>query len=333
MARMPAGVRVQIETDATEIELEALTTSLRWAEGTTLNVPFQLQIDQTLQTQRMTRGNLIKPNPSNPTGFEIVRGEPDSVKFTNLPEGAKYCEIWLPHNAYVALRSITLNEGKSLLPLRAETRKRWIHYGSSISHCMEAKVPSEIWPAVAARHANVCLTNLGVGGQCHLDQFVARTMREQEADLISIKVGINIINMNSMKERVFTPALHGFLDTIREHKPTTPILLISPIYCPSAETTPGPTIPDENGKFQTKARTVADGSMSLTRVREIIEEVVSIRNREGDQNLSYLSGLELFDETDRDDLPDDLHPNPAGYIRMGERFNAKFLQPFLDNRD
>lgn len=329
MARMPSGVRVQIETDATEVVLEALTTSLRWVDGKSPNIPFQMQIGQALQTQHMSRGNLIKPNSSNPQGYEIVRGEPDTVKFTDLPSGNKFCEIWLPHNAYVALRTISLNEGASFHPLGEEPRKRWIHYGSSISHCMEANVPSEIWPAVAARKADLCLMNLGVGGQCHLDQFVARTIREQEADLISIKVGINIINMNSMKERVFTPALHGFLDTIRERKPSTPILLISPIYCPSAETMPGPTIPDENGKFQTRPRATADGSMSLIRVRELIEQVVSIRKEEGDQNLSYFSGLELFNETDKDDLPDDLHPNPAGYIRMGERFNSKFLTSFL----
>ncbi|GIS69514.1 MAG: hypothetical protein CM1200mP9_03350 [Gammaproteobacteria bacterium] len=57
--------------------------------------------------------------------------------------------------------------------------------------------------------------------------------------------------MDSMKERVFVPALHGFVDTIRERKPTTPIILISPIFCPSAEHHPGPTVPNSDGKFVT----------------------------------------------------------------------------------
>ncbi|MYB39286.1 MAG: GDSL family lipase, partial [Gammaproteobacteria bacterium] len=34
----------------------------------------------------------------------------------------------------------------------------------------------------------------------------------------------------------------------------------------------------------------------------------------------YVDGLTLFGAADAGDLPDDLHPNPAGYIRMGGRF-------------
>ena len=36
--------------------------------------------------------------------------------------------------------------------------------------------------------------------------------------------------------------------------------------------------------------------------------------------ISYQDTLDLFGAEDAADLPDDLHPNPAGYIRMGERF-------------
>jgi lysophospholipase L1-like esterase len=37
-------------------------------------------------------------------------------------------------------------------------------------------------------------------------------------------------------------------------------------------------------------------------------------------NLTYLDGPKLFNEADVADLPDILHPNDAGYQRMGERF-------------
>ncbi|MDA1077319.1 MAG: lipase, partial [Proteobacteria bacterium] len=137
-----------------------------------------------------------------------------------------------------------------------------------------------------------------------------------------IKAGINIINMDSMRERVFAPALHGFLDTIREGKPGTPIVVVSPIFCPSAENAPGPTLPDGRGKFVTLPghAEIRTGCMSLTRVRQIIAEVIETRTSAGDQNLHYVDGLTLFGAADAGDLPDDLHPNPAGYIRMGSRF-------------
>jgi lysophospholipase L1-like esterase len=42
----------------------------------------------------------------------------------------------------------------------------------------------------------------------------------------------------------------------------------------------------------------------------------------GDANLHYLDGLALFGPDDAGDLPDDLHPNAAGYARLGHRFAA-----------
>jgi len=149
--------------------------------------------------------------------------------------------LWLPQAAAVELRALRIDAGAEVAS-RVRTGRRWVHYGSSISHCMEAATPLGIWPAVAARRAGVELLSLGFAGQCHLDGFVARTIRELDADCISAKVGINIVNADSMKERCFVPALHAFLDTIRERKPVTPILLVSPILCPIAEDHVGPTV-------------------------------------------------------------------------------------------
>jgi hypothetical protein len=99
------------------------------------------------------------------------------------------------------------------------------------------------WPAVAARIAGMHLASLGFGGQCHLDPFVARTLRDADADVITLKVGINVINMDSMRERVFTPQLHGFIDTIRN---ANPVRSASPIFV-RAEQHPGPTVPNAGG--------------------------------------------------------------------------------------
>lgn len=323
MLRMPSGVRMTFRTDAREIRLFVQTTRLVTPPQAARPVVFDLVVNGASPLSFSSdQGNTILLDRKNPTKFELVRGAAYEVSFSDLSAGDKSCELWLPHNAYVEIRALEVEGASTVSAISIPTTRRWIHYGSSISHCMEAAQPTGTWPAVAARLARVNLQSLGFGGQCVLDPFVARTIRDAEADVISIKTGINIINGDFMRERVFAPALHGFLDTIREGKTTAPILLVSPIFCPSAEHRPGPTIPNAAGKFVTLTghEVIQNGCLTLTRVRELIQEVVAVRQRAGDTNLHYLNGLQLFGEADAVDLPDDLHPNPAGYARMGERF-------------
>ncbi|MET0782127.1 MAG: GDSL-type esterase/lipase family protein, partial [Microbacterium sp.] len=175
----------------------------------------------------------------------------------------------------------------------------------------------------AADQLGLDVTNLGFAANAHLDPFTARAMRDSNADLFSIKIGINIVGGDTMKRRTFVPAVHGFLDTIREGAPTAPILVISPILCPMHEDTPGPTITDlETGERRGTPSTTPDffePALTLRAVREILKEVVETRAAE-DPALFYLDGLTLFGTGDIAELPDGLHPSPAGYLLIAERF-------------
>jgi hypothetical protein len=322
MVTMPSGVRLEFATTSRTIELDVLPTRIEISKPPAPSV-FDLIIDgHPVRSVNTECGDRLKINLADRGKATRERGEAGTVAFTDLPAGLKHCELWLPANAILELRALRIDDGARIEPTPTRLRRRWVHHGSSISHCMEASSPTQTWPAVAARLADVELLNLGLGGNCHLDQFVARTMRDEPADVLSLKVGINVVNMDSLKERTFTPALHGFIDTVREGKPHTPFLIASPIYCPSAETHPGPTVPNAHGKFVTLPghEEIRNGSLTLQQMRTIIRDVVATRRKHGDPNLHYLDGLELFGADDAADLPDDLHPNGAGYVRMGERF-------------
>jgi hypothetical protein len=317
---MPSGARLEMVTDATCIEVEVHLTLLQVGPEPGPPASFELVVDgQTTSTQETRTGTLILIDRQ--TGaIDFQTGGPTTMRFDSLPAGEKYVELWLPHAAAVRLIDLRTDGAVSLPP--PQTGRRWVHYGSSISHCVEATHPTGVWPVVAARRAGVDLQSFGFAGQCQLDQFAARMIATQTADLISLKVGINIVNIDSMRERTFVPAVHGFLDTIREHHPHTPVLLITPIICPVAEDHPGPTVsPTGQCTVIDRPADLGLGALTLRRIRELEAEIVTSRQAAGDTNLHLLSGLDLFGPDDVEDLHDGLHPNATGYQRMGERFH------------
>ncbi|TXS51186.1 GDSL-type esterase/lipase family protein, partial [Streptomyces sp. t39] len=259
---------------------------------------------------------------------EYRAGDPGTVRFTGLPDREKTVEIWLPHNEtteLVALRTDAPVEGV------ADRGRVWLHHGSSISHGSEAAGPTSTWPALAASLGGVELVNLGLGGSALLDPFTARAMRDTPADLISVKIGINLVNLDLMRLRAFGPAVHGFLDTIRDGHPTTPLLVVSPILCPIHEDTPGPGAPDLDALSAGVVRFVATGDpaeraagkLTLGVIREELARIVRQRAAD-DPQLHHLDGRELYGQTDHDELPlpDNLHPDAATHRLIGERFAA-----------
>lgn len=324
MANMPSGVRLTFRSDTRHLELDVHEMALQMKGDERLRMTFDLYEDGAFSVNRVaTKGPTVVVDRSTvPPGIEMLPGGISTLQFDELRPEMKTIEIWLPQCGSVEIRGLRIDAGARIEPA-SMTKARWLHYGSSISHGMEASTPAHTWPATAARIAGLDLTNLGVAGQCQLDPGVARVIRDGDFDLISLKLGINVVNLDSMRERVFAPMVHGFLDTIREGKPKTPVLIASPIICPVAEDHPGPTIPTTTVvRVPPRSTELGYGALSLKRIREMLEWIVAVRRAEGDTNLHYLNGLELFGPDDVHDLPDGLHPNAAGLVRMGERFAA-----------
>ncbi len=273
-------------------------------------------------------------DPDDPTRMDLRRGEVGTVSF-GLPAGEHHVELWMPPATVLRAQAVIVGDDATIDAPAPSVDRRWVHHGSSISHCMEAHGGSQVWPAVAARIGGVDVTNLGLGGQCHLDQFVARTMRDLPADLLSLKCGINIVNGATMTMRTFPSVLHGFIDTVREGHPELPFVVVSPIICPAHEDTPGPTEPVPGGRIRATGDKEVLGSLTLRRVRRQIAQVVAARRHAGDENLHLLDGLELFGEDDTSGLPDGLHPDGDGYVTIGERFAARVFAaggPFASGR-
>lgn len=282
-AGIPSGVRIRFETEAGDVGLKCLRTDQ--------NRLFDLTGDERIIDTAVL-----------PAGQE-------EVWFKGIEEGKKVLEIWLPMDQGVQIESLETKEA-DFFP-SPDSRKRWLHYGSSISQCAAAFSPARTWPGTAARFGGVNLTSMGFGGNCHLEPLVAKIIRDARTDGISLKIGINIQGGSSLGERVFIPFFIGMVDRIREKHPDIPIAVISPIFCSYREDQPNIL-----GVTLKKIRSW---------LREGVERIIQVT---GDRNIRYFSGLDLLGPEEQDLLPDRLHPNGTGYELMGKRFHEKIF-PFV----
>lgn len=285
-AERAAGVRLCFETDSPFLECALV---LEQTED-------PVRLDLTCEGE-ILRTAEIKPDA-------------ESVRYEDLSGERRRYEIWLPQFAVLRVRGISISEGAVLEAVAPENDPVWLTYGSSITHCRAAASPARTWPGVAARAHGLNLTCLGYGGSCHLDPMVGRMIRDSRADLITLKLGINVYGGGTLNLRTFQPAVIGLVKLIREKHPDVPIGLITPIFSPPRE----------------EIKNNVD--MTLEDYRREVREAFARLRAHGDNQLFLFEGTDLLGPDDAHLLPDELHPNPEGYELMGHRA-AEFILPVL----
>ena len=278
-----AGVRLSFTTDAVNVVLELFEPDA----GLKLELYVNGAFAETLTLEKGAQF----------ASFRKLKGE------------LKQVEIWLDQRHAFRLKRLLINESARVFKTR-QTKQRWVHYGSSISHSRQASSPSGIWTAIVARTLNLHLTNLGFGANCVMEPMLGRLIRDLPADYITLKLGINVHN-GRLTKRTFGPSVIGLIQLIREKHPETPLALISPIYSPPRET-----------------HRTTEESLTLTEMRECHAKIVEICKQYGDRNIYYVDGLKIFGPEELKYLPDELHPNTAGQPVLAERFIYEVFNRF-----
>jgi lysophospholipase L1-like esterase len=331
VADQGSGVCISVVTSASSITLTYRSTRDATLDRSYIGSPSVTTLTCGDYTQSVAHDNGDLRVWDGSTVAEIAPGE-DSVATFEIPalgidasQSEQLVELWLPQDCNIEIVDLAAN---APLHSAAATQPKWVHYGSSISHCIESDGPTGVWPVIVARKLGLNLYSLGLAGSANIELFAAHAIAELQPQLVTLKLGINTVNGRHLTVRSFIPTVHSFLDAIREQHPTIPIIVISPIICPGHEELPGPTRVDEAGLAIGSELSDLDwvGDLTLVTVRSLLSEIVARRE---DPNLNYLDGLELFGPEDIDMLPDGLHPNAAGYRLMGQRFSE--LLPSLVN--
>ncbi|MFE0091125.1 GDSL-type esterase/lipase family protein [Streptomyces sp. NPDC058992] len=177
----------------------------------------------------------------------------------------------------------------------APRRPRWVVHGDSITEGWWSTRPAHAWPSAAGRSLGLDCVNLGYAGSARGELATAQQLASLPADLMTLAFGTNCWSGVPCSAPLLYEKTRAFVSLVRRGHPTTPLLLVSPVLRPDAETARNPL-----------GATLAD-------LRAAMEEAVRDLVAGGDDRLALLPGAGLLTA---DDLADGLHPNDRGHARM-----------------
>lgn len=279
MASIPAGVRLEFDGPATSIEIDysCAHESFGYLGGGEGHEFVVLRDGAIADRQAAAVGDHTVTLSATGTGPAVVH---------------------LPERMGPTITSITGADG-DVTP--APIGPRWLCYGDSIAEGWCVTSPEHAWPAVAARTHGLDVVNLGYAGSSRGEIPSAEELADLDADVISIAHGTNCWTRTPHSTELFAVNLGVFLDIVRQGHPDTPIVAISPITRPDAETTQnrlGMTLGDLRGAFETVVQERIDG---------------------GDTALALVAGLPIVVP---DQLTDEIHPGDEGHAAMAEVIGA-----------
>lgn len=312
-----SGVRMPVRTAASTLTIEVAVDQLVMAHLDAPEHPaeFLAEVD----------GEIVARVTASPTGIIRERHdapwtrEPLAPQRLTLDLGGAGVErevvIWLPVDAAVSVVGVAGDA--AVAPASTASGAHWVHHGSSISQGGTARDPRSTWPALVGRDLGIRWSNLGFGGNAQLDPMTALSLRELDADVITLELGVNVVAADAMRQRAFASAAHAFLDLIRDRMPVTPIVVMGGFACPALEVTPGPGRAGPDGRIAGTPRPGDATALTLARSRELLAELVESRS---DAALGYTDGRELLGVDDAHLLPDGIHPDQTGLDLIARRF-------------
>jgi lysophospholipase L1-like esterase len=189
-----------------------------------------------------------------------------------LPVGPGPTTVYLPEGMAPTVTGVA-GVGAAIAPGPAQ--RRWLAYGDSVTEGWGAGTPGRTWLATAARRLGLEAVNFGYAGSGRGELVVAEAMAAVPADVITLAFGTNCWGMIAFSEDLLEATVRAFVATVRAGHPRTPVVLVSPVVRPDAETTPnrlGASLAGLRAAYERAALSLgaADASITLVRGRELV---------------------------------------------------------------
>ncbi|MFC8129811.1 GDSL-type esterase/lipase family protein [Streptomyces sp. NPDC057302] len=168
----------------------------------------------------------------------------EHLTLIHLPQPDGDFVLHLPETLRPVLHAVRPVDG-TLTP--AARRPRWLVHGDSIAEGWSASRPHLAWPALAGRALGLETVNLGYAGAARGEPASAEQLASLDADLLTVAFGTNCWSRTPHSAGLLYETTRAFLALVRRGHPDVPLLVVSPVIRPDAETTPnalGATLQD-----------------------------------------------------------------------------------------
>lgn len=207
--------------------------------------------------------------------------------------------ICINNNATCILYDVNGLDGFIRPPMPEELpEKKWLAYGSSITHGCWTDDTSNSYIQIAARMLGVDVLCKGMSGSCKCEREMANYIKKADWDFATLELGVN---MYKLKTKEFKKRVHYMINEVYNANKDKKVFVFTPF--PSYFSF---------GLDKDKTEKHTDYVRILT---EIVEEIKS-------DNVILIRGEEILNDNSYL-CYDMLHPSEYGHQRMGENLYNK----------
>lgn len=172
-------------------------------------------------------------------------------------------------------------------------KKRWLAYGSSITHGCWTDDTSNSYINQAARLLGVDVLCKGMSGSCQCEKEMANYLANAKWDFITLELGVN---MYGFKTKDFKKRVEYLIETVHEAQPDKKVFVITPFA--------------NYNSFGPDKDLVEKHKDYVDILRDIVEKLHA-------ENVAVINGDDILDSYTYF-CYDLVHPSEFGHARMGE---------------